>query len=156
MEPDPTPRPPPPAGGCATHPTRAATFYCDGCGRRLCDECIESGHRLLFCRHCRERALPLAADGAATPAERGGDLATRAVERVTMKTALDDLPEAQRQVVELAYWDGLTQAEIAERLRQPLGTVKTRTRRALRHLRDGMVPVPVAGPAVVPCPAPCP
>jgi hypothetical protein len=66
MELDPRPPTPPSSGGCATHPLRAAAFYCDGCGKRLCDGCIETGHRLLFCRHCGERALPLAANGAAT------------------------------------------------------------------------------------------
>lgn len=34
-------------------------YRCDGCGRLLCEECVEVGHRLLFCRHCGERALPL-------------------------------------------------------------------------------------------------
>jgi hypothetical protein len=51
---------------CATHPTAAAVYRCDGCGRLLCPDCIETGHRLLFCRHCRERALPLEASGPAT------------------------------------------------------------------------------------------
>jgi hypothetical protein len=44
---------------CATHPGAAAAFRCDGCGRLLCSDCVEQGHRLIFCRHCRERALPL-------------------------------------------------------------------------------------------------
>lgn len=46
---------------CAIHADRAAEFRCDGCGRALCAECVETGHRLFICRHCRERALPLAA-----------------------------------------------------------------------------------------------
>ncbi len=50
--------------------------------------------------------------------------------------ALADLPPEQRQVLELAYFDGLSQTEIAEKLQQPLGTVKTRARLALRKLRD--------------------
>jgi RNA polymerase sigma-70 factor (ECF subfamily) len=63
-------------------------------------------------------------------------VATRASDRVTVKSALDGLPEAQRQVVELAYWNGLTQSEIAERLGQPLGTVKTRMRLGLERLKE--------------------
>jgi hypothetical protein len=55
---------------CARHPDRAAAFACDGCGKTLCDECVEEGHRLLFCRLCGERALPLAARGPATTPER--------------------------------------------------------------------------------------
>ena len=54
------------AVACAAHPERDAAFGCTGCGRLLCSDCIEEGHRLLFCRHCRERALPLAIGAAAT------------------------------------------------------------------------------------------
>ncbi len=50
--------------------------------------------------------------------------------------ALRQLPDEQREVLELAYFDGLSQSEIAERLSLPLGTVKTRARLALRKMRD--------------------
>jgi RNA polymerase sigma-70 factor (ECF subfamily) len=50
--------------------------------------------------------------------------------------ALEVLPEHERPVIELAYWKGLSQSEIAERLDVPLGTVKTRTRSALARLAD--------------------
>ncbi len=50
--------------------------------------------------------------------------------------ALETLPEREREVVELAYWSGLSQSEVASFLDIPLGTVKTRTRSALTHLAD--------------------
>jgi RNA polymerase sigma-70 factor (ECF subfamily) len=50
--------------------------------------------------------------------------------------ALETLPEREREVVELAYWSGLSQSEVASFLDIPLGTVKTRTRSALAHLAD--------------------
>jgi len=52
---------------CAEHADREALFRCEGCHRALCAECVEEGHRLLFCRHCRERALPISAGAATTP-----------------------------------------------------------------------------------------
>ncbi|MHB8468790.1 MAG: RNA polymerase sigma factor [Gaiellaceae bacterium] len=48
--------------------------------------------------------------------------------------ALEELPEKEREVVELAYWSELSQSEVAQFLGIPLGTVKTRTRSALAHL----------------------
>ena len=50
--------------------------------------------------------------------------------------ALEELPPREREVVELAYWSGLSQSEVAEYLHIPLGTVKTRTRSALSKLAD--------------------
>lgn len=56
--------------------------------------------------------------------------------QLTVREALDHLPGPQRQVLELAYGGGLSQAEIAERIGVPLGTVKTRTHRALRAMKS--------------------
>jgi RNA polymerase sigma-70 factor (ECF subfamily) len=50
--------------------------------------------------------------------------------------AMEDLPDKEREVVELAYWSGMSQSEVAEYLHIPLGTVKTRTRSALARLAD--------------------
>lgn len=55
---------------CSTHPDRPAELRCDGCGALLCADCVEEGHRLLFCRLCGERALPLGAEEPATVAQR--------------------------------------------------------------------------------------
>src|SRR5215471_3644373 len=53
--------------------------------------------------------------------------------RLTVNSALANLPEAQRKVLELAYFDGLTQTEIADRLAEPLGTIKTRMRSGIQR-----------------------
>ncbi|HEY2372650.1 MAG TPA: sigma-70 family RNA polymerase sigma factor [Gaiellaceae bacterium] len=62
--------------------------------------------------------------------------AEAAMERARVHGALAILPPDQRAVIELAYWKELSQSEIAEKLGIPLGTVKTRTRRALMRLAD--------------------
>jgi RNA polymerase sigma-70 factor (ECF subfamily) len=53
-----------------------------------------------------------------------------------VKSAIQKLSANQRQVIELAYFEGLSQTEMAERMGQPLGTVKTWVRTALKNLRD--------------------
>lgn len=60
--------------------------------------------------------------------------------RDVVARALKELSTEQRQVIELAYYGGLTQAEIARELGAPLGTVKTRARTALNKLRGSLRP----------------
>ena len=55
-----------------------------------------------------------------------------------VRGALEKLNENQRHVIELAYFEGLSQSEMAERMGQPLGTVKTWVRTALKNLREDL------------------
>lgn len=69
------------------------------------------------------------------------EAAIRDSERSSVTTALDTLSQLQREAIELAYYDGLTQNQIAERLGVPLGTIKSRIRDGMMRLRDGLRPV---------------
>jgi RNA polymerase sigma factor (sigma-70 family) len=69
------------------------------------------------------------------PAEGVTDAADLADRRTEVRAALDTLPPEQRQVLEMAYYGGKTQVQIAEEIEIPIGTVKTRTLAAMRKLR---------------------
>ena len=58
-----------------------------------------------------------------------------------LREALVKLPPDQKQVIEMAYFQGMSQSEIAAATQTPLGTVKTRTRQALLKLRDALVDI---------------
>jgi RNA polymerase sigma-70 factor (ECF subfamily) len=77
----------------------------------------------------RVAEAPLAADDPL----KGAEASER---RAMIIAALDALPPEQREVIELAYFSGLSQSEIAAQTAQPLGTVKTRVRLAMDKLRD--------------------
>jgi RNA polymerase sigma-70 factor, ECF subfamily len=55
-----------------------------------------------------------------------------------LKRAMEQLNPQQREAIELAYFEGLSQTEIAQRMAQPLGTVKTWVRRALQQMREAL------------------
>ncbi len=70
------------------------------------------------------------------PADAVAEAGYLSVRRKEVREALTELPAAQRQVLEMAYFDGKTQVQISEELQIPLGTVKTRTLAAMRKLRS--------------------
>lgn len=92
-----------------------------------------------------DRAEALADGGTAPGLGTGAEMADRAVElseaQVLVRRALADLPAPQRVALELAYFSGLSQSEIAERLGEPLGTIKTRMRSGMEKLRQSLGPI---------------
>lgn len=80
----------------------------------------------------RDRDLRIGARDLDVPVDTVAEAVEVKVEHERVHTALGELSELQRECVSLAYYGGLTQSEIADRLEVPLGTVKTR-------LRDGMI-----------------
>jgi RNA polymerase sigma-70 factor (ECF subfamily) len=78
----------------------------------------------------------MGSEPAAAPAPAPLEIAEQRRDRERVLDALGRLPAEQRRAVELAYFDGLTQSEIASETKEPLGTVKTRIRLAMAKLAD--------------------
>jgi RNA polymerase sigma-70 factor (ECF subfamily) len=87
----------------------------------------------------RDRLRPDAATRLGSPA--AGDLAEGSAREQTpaIRDALQTLPQDQRRIVELAFYEGWTQGEIAEILKLPLSTIKSRGRLGLLTLRDALL-----------------
>ena len=95
------------------------------------------------CTIARTRALDRLRRRASRREESDEGVPARSEERapdtaLAVKAAMGTLSDDQRRALELAYFEGLTQSEIAERLGEPLGTVKTRIRTAMIRLREAL------------------
>jgi RNA polymerase sigma-70 factor (ECF subfamily) len=92
----------------------------------------------------RRRATPVAEvpeSPDVDPANDPQNIAAVGLDAFHLHAALMELPDRSREVIELAYYHGLSQTEIAERIDVPLGTVKTRTRSALAQLAGRLATV---------------
>jgi RNA polymerase sigma-70 factor (ECF subfamily) len=89
----------------------------------------------------KRRALLFSDVGEATAlgpaaAEPAGEGALSVDELAAVRSAVASLPQEQRQAIEMAFFGGMTHPEIAEALREPLGTIKARIRRGMLRLRE--------------------
>jgi RNA polymerase sigma-70 factor (ECF subfamily) len=96
-----------------------------------------------------ERAAMMSDEDSVPGFSQGTDAPDRDAESneagVLVRRSLADLPAPQRRVIELAYFGGLSQSEIATQLSEPLGTVKTRMRAGMEKLRQSLRPLIEAG-----------
>jgi RNA polymerase sigma-70 factor (ECF subfamily) len=110
--------------------------------RKIADALSARTRRLALLTSVASAGAPLAADRhAEEPSE-------AVLDRVLVGHALAGLPPAQQRVLRLAFFEDLTQTQIAERTGWPLGTVKSHARRGLHQLRRGLGtahPEPVPG-----------
>ncbi|HVA38827.1 MAG TPA: sigma-70 family RNA polymerase sigma factor [Candidatus Dormibacteraeota bacterium] len=128
---------------------RADSYRPTGAGPRAWIVAIARNSALDRLRRRNVRPRTESLDGAPVPlaevADDPAEASVRAEIGRRVQAALRDLSEEQREALELAYFSGLTQREIAERTRSPLGTVKSRMRLAMRHLRDRLEPLMAEG-----------
>jgi RNA polymerase sigma-70 factor (ECF subfamily) len=96
-----------------------------------------------LCRRRKVRPQPIVEDAEDGRADRAPDpdadvaeSAWTAIKHTQVRAAMADLPPAQRRVIELAYFGGMTRQEIAGVTGEPLGTIHTRARLALQKLRE--------------------
>jgi RNA polymerase sigma-70 factor (ECF subfamily) len=116
---------------------RFATWLTSVTRNRAVDEIRARGRRF---RH--ETASPEEQERELPASEQNDPALTAELsdQRRLILAALAQIPSEQREIIELAYFGGLTQQEIAERLSQPLGTVKTRIRLGMQKLRVALTP----------------
>ncbi len=116
------------AAGFRAERAKASTWILTLVHRRAVD---------LVRREERRRADPLDDDTRdAATSESAEDAAWLGFERERVRSALRQLPDAQREAIEVAYYGGYSQSELAERLGVPLGTIKSRMFAGLARLRE--------------------
>ena len=94
--------------------------------------------RLRSGMHEQQFKQPLESAVMFTAAESAGDFTVASEMQKLVREALGTLPPEQREVIELAYYGGFSHSEIALKLGQPLGTIKTRTRLGMMKLREAL------------------